>query len=278
MQTLEQPEDAFDAVAREVRLARLIQEPVRATWWFLGAVVAIWLAAFFWGAGLGIQTPYFNNEQVTLYTGMKVNELLADGEWWRLLSSQFVHLDVMHVLFNGYGLYILGPLIERFYGWRRFTVMYLASGTVGALASFYFTAMPSGGASGAIYGLAGALLVFGFKYRRDLPERVSKSLTVGMLPWVVFGIGIGFLESLPMDNAAHLGGLFSGGVLALVMRSKLRRPRRLGEYVVAVAAVVAAAALVWMCVEWGAELWTCAADRTAYFECYPDLEDQLMSR
>lgn len=271
------PRDA-DTVQREMRLAAVLREPVRAVWWLLGVNIAIWVVGFGWGASMGIESPYFNNEQLTLYTGMKVNELLAGGEWWRLLSSQFVHLDVLHIMFNGYGLYMLGPLIERFYGWRRFLLLYLASGTVGALASFYFTEMPSGGASGAIYGLVGALLVFGLKHRKDLPERVSRAFTVGLLPWVVFGIGIGFLESLPMDNAAHLGGLVCGGAMVFLLRSKLRKRHRFGEWAVTALTVVALIALAWMGVEWGLELWNCAGDRAAYFECYPELESQLLGQ
>ncbi len=266
-----------DALEREVRLARILKRPVTLTRWLLGINVVIWAIAFFWGNTLGIVTPYFNNEQLVLYTGMKVNELLTAGQWWRLLSSQFVHLDIMHMAFNGYGLYVLGPIIERFYGWRRFLLIYLASGTVGALASFWFTEMPSGGASGAIYGLVGALLVIGFKYRDQLPERVSRSFTTGMLPWVVLSLGIGFLESMPMDNAAHLGGLFTGGLAVLVLRTRLgQRKRSLGDIGVWAFTIAAGLALLWMAESWAVEVVQCAVDgKEAYFECYPDLEAKL---
>jgi rhomboid protease GluP len=270
-------EGYIDAVENEVRLGHIVKQPVVATWWLLGINIAIWVAGWLWGNTLGIVTPYFNNEQLALFTGMKVNELLAAGQWWRLLSSQFVHLDIMHIMFNGYGLYVLGPVMERFYGWRRFVLLYLAAGTVGALASFYFTTMPSGGASGAIYGLVGALLVFGFKHRSVLPRRVSRAFTVGLLPWVALSLGIGFLDSLPMDNAAHLGGLFCGGVLVLVMRSRLRpgAAPAFTDRLVTAATVVAMAALLWTGAHWGQQLWECTGSKEAYFECYPDLQRQL---
>ncbi len=271
-------DEYMNTIDREVRLARVLNRPVVATWWLLGVNVAIWIAAWLWGNGMGIRTPYFNNEQLVLFTGMKVNELLVAGQWWRLISSQFVHLDIMHIAFNGYGLYVLGPMIERFYGWRRFLLLYLTAGTAGSIASFVFTEMPSGGASGAIYGLVGALLVFGLKYRKQLPERVSKAFTVGMLPWVVLSLGIGFLESLPMDNAAHLGGLAAGGVMVFALRSKLRRRSRIvGGWVVSVATAVAIGVLVWTTAHWSEELWECAGDRQAYFQCYPQLEERLQA-
>jgi membrane associated rhomboid family serine protease len=273
--------DAYmDTIDREVRLARVLNRPVTATWWLLVVNVVIWVLAWGWGNTLGIVTPYFNNEQLVLFTGMKVNELLEAGQWWRLISSQFVHLDIMHIAFNGYGLYVLGPMIERFFGWRRFLNLYLVAGTAGALASYWFTAMPSGGASGAIYGLVGALLVVGFKYRKQLPERVSKAFTVGMLPWVVLSLGIGFLDSLPMDNAAHLGGLFSGGLMVFVFRSRLRqRARSFGDYAVWTFTALAFGALLWTTAHWTEEVTECATDgRQAYFACYPELEDQLEGR
>ena len=275
---LQKPDAAayLDAIDREVRLARIVNNPVVLTWWLLAVNVIIWVVAVFYGDTLGITSRYFNNEQLVLYTGMKVNDLVASGQWWRLISSQFVHLDIMHILFNGYGLYVLGPMIERFYGWRRFLLLYLASGTVGALASFFFTDIASGGASGAIYGLVGALLVFGFKYRDQLPKRVSKALTVGMLPWVVLSIGIGFMESLPMDNAAHLGGLFSGGFFVLLMRSRLRRRASvLTNALIWMLTGAACAALVWTMATWSQEVWQCTGSKSTYFECYPKLEQQL---
>lgn len=273
------PEEYQDAVSREARLRTVLKTKTPLTRLLIGVNILIWGVAFFWGDTLGIRTPYFNNSQLVLYTGMKVNPLVADGQWWRLISSQFVHLDFMHIAFNAYGLYVLGPMVERFYGWKRFLTLYLASGTIGALASYYFIAAPSGGASGAIYGLVGVLLVFGVKYRNELPKRVSKALTMGMLPWVAFSIGIGFLDSLPMDNGAHLGGLISGGLMVLITRSKLRPGAgklRLGDKLAWAGTIIALVALVWTGVQWGTEVGRCVTgDRQQYFACYPDLEPAL---
>lgn len=280
----EDAEELRDAHAREMRLRDVLSTGTPLTKILIAVNVVIWVVAFFWGDTLGIRTPYFNNAQLVLFTGMKVNELVAAGEWWRLISSQFVHLDVMHIAFNAYGLYVLGPMVERFYGWKRFLTLYLAAGTAGALASYFFVSAPSGGASGAIYGLVGVLLVFGVKYRNELPKRVSKALTRGMLPWVAFSIGIGFLDSLPMDNGAHLGGLFAGGFLVLITRSRLRpepadKKHRLGDKLAWAGAALALVTLLWAGANWTMEVSECVTgDRAQYFACYPELEPALFPR
>lgn len=266
-----------DVVQRERRLASILERPVLVTWILLGVNVVIWVSGFLYGqAGLGIEGVRASGEQLALYPGMKVNDLVYDGQWWRLISSQYVHLSLMHMLFNGYGLYVLGPILEKAYGPRRFFVLYLASGTVGSVASLYFTDGASGGASGAIYGLVGALLVFGWKYRDELPERVSRAFTTQLFPWVAFSLAIGFLDFLPMDNAAHLGGLAGGGVFVAIMASVVKEERsRIAGVLVTIFAVVGLAALAWTSVEWAQESWRCLGDAEAFRSCYPSLLERV---
>ena len=275
------PDGYLDAVDRQVQLARIMEQPVVVTWWLLAANLLIWLGGVVYGwrhlvETLGITSAQFNYEQLTLYTGMKVNRLMEAGQWWRLFSSQFVHLDIMHMAFNGYGLYVLGPILERFYGRKRFFVLYIFSGTLAGLSSFLINDLPSGGASGAIYGLVGGLLLFGWKYRDSLPERLSRAFTVGLLPWVVFSLGIGFMESIPMDNAAHLGGLASGALIALLLHSRLNgsAPQR-REYVVWACALLGACALVYTTAHWSDEITHCTQSAQRYLECYPGLTTAL---
>ncbi|MFU8805430.1 MAG: rhomboid family intramembrane serine protease, partial [Bradymonadaceae bacterium] len=280
LEIVKDPERYLDLVQREISLARIMSRNVTLTWWLLISNVVFWLAALFYGLHLvgdvGLETRWFNPEQLTFYTGMKVNEHIADGQWWRLISSQFVHLDFLHILFNGYGLFILGPILERFYGPRRLFVLYIASGTVGALASFYFNEMPSGGASGAIYGLVGGLLVFGFKYRKSLPKRVSRAFTVGLLPWVGLSLAIGFFDGIPMDNAAHLGGLFSGGIITFFLASRLKaRQNKIVDGVLWGLAGLGVAALLVTAVQWSEEITHCTEDRPAYLQCYPEIAERF---
>lgn len=278
----DQREDQYDELRREVGLARLLSRPVQVTWLMLGANVILFAAAWFYGEVVllrefGLPAGVLNVGQLSFFTGMKVTSLVEQGQWWRLLSSAFVHMDIMHMLFNGYGLYVLGPLIEKFYGRARWLIIYVGSALISGLASYLLTDAVSGGASGAIYGLVGASLVFGYKYRAELPERVSRALTSGMLPWVVFGIGVGFFDFLPMDNAAHIGGLLSGGLIALLMRGAVDRGQAsgAGELLVRLIAGASLASLLVAGAFWADEFQRCTTSRDAYLQCYPELEGKL---
>ena len=265
-------------LAREVIFARLLAQPVRLTWWMVGVLVVLWLGL--WGLGAAHLAAFFkgqatqvNGLDLATYTGMKATpQILHKGQWWRLISSMFIHLDVTHLAFNAYGLYQIGPLIERFFGKSRWVIVYVLSGVVGSLASLYWSDVPSAGASGAIYGVVGALLVFGYKYRAILPERVSHAFTRGLAPWVVFGIGIGIVGVLPMDNAAHLGGLATGALLALVMPSRLHAaPTGARRHAVRALAVMLSVGTCVALALWAREIATCAPTLATYAQCYPEL-------
>lgn len=268
-----------DAVRREKDLAAVLGRPVRVTWILLAINVLIWIAGFVWGqVGLGVQGVPATGEQLSFYPGMKVNELVWDGQWWRLISSQYIHLNMMHMLFNGYGLYVLGPILEKAYGAKRFFAIYMLSGTLGALASLWFTSGASGGASGAIYGLVGGIFVFGWKYRGELPRRVSRSFTTQLLPWVGFSLAIGFLDFLPMDNAAHLGGLMGGAATASLMASNLRTERpRAADLFLNLFVWTSLIILLGTAAAWALESTRCLGGPEAFQTCYPDLLDRLES-
>lgn len=272
----------YDDFKREVRFAKMLDKPVRLTWVILAINVVLFLAAWGFGEvvlhkGLGLSARVLNVGQLTFVSGMKLTEQIAAGQWWRLISSAFVHMDWSHILFNGYGLYVLGPIIEKFYGRWRWLVIYFGAAILSALASYVLNDAMSGGASGAIYGLVGASLVFGYKYRSELPERVSKALTSGMLPWVVFGIGIGFLDILPMDNAAHVGGLVSGGALALMMKSEAVADTRskFSDLAMRALAGVLVGLTILTGVLWARDLQRCTTSEQQYLECYPQVAPAL---
>ena len=257
------------------RLTEMMSRPVVVTSWLLGINIVFWVVAKLYGIWLvdeGVVIRGANAEQLVFFSGMKVNGAIEEGQWWRLWSSQYVHLNVMHLMFNGYGIYVLGQFLERAIGARRLLVLYTISGTMGSLASYYLNTSPSGGASGALYGLVGATIVFGWKYRQDLPEGMSRALTRGLMPWVVFGIGIGFLESVPMDNAAHIGGLISGALVGLMMGSALEEGNskfRAGLLWVALGLVVVALGVTGL--SWGAEAIRCLGGPEEFFGCYADM-------
>ena len=131
------------------------------------------------------------------------------GEYYRLLTSAFVHINIVHLLCNMYALYIVGTQIENFFGKFRFSVIYLVSAITGSMLSILFNPETySIGASGAIFGLLGALLYFGYHYRVYLDSVIKSQI----IPIIILNLSIGFM--IPgIDNACHIGGLV-GGVLS----------------------------------------------------------------
>ena len=174
------------------------------------------------------------------FTMAQINELVAVGEWWRLVTAAFLHGGVTHIAFNMYALYLFGPQLEREVGSVPFAAMYFAAALSGG-AAFYF-AQPDGvavGASGAIFGLFGAWLAASYRGRHTAHGRASLRQLL-----VLLGINaaLGFVPGANIAWQAHAGGLVAGLVIAGVwMLPPLRRHASLRTLV---AAVVAALALL----------------------------------
>ncbi len=105
-------------------------------------------------------------EDLVAMLGLKVNELIVLGQYWRLLTPMFLHGDILHLGFNMYALYIFGPSLERYFGHLRFITLFILSGFAGNVLSFMLSAAPSLGSSTAIFGLLGAEGVFLYRNRR----------------------------------------------------------------------------------------------------------------
>ncbi len=127
------------------------------------------------------------------------------GQYYRLLTGMFLHANLVHLIFNMYALYIIGMQLESFLGRYKYLMVYLLSGLAGSVLSIFFNAGLSVGASGAIFGLLGSLLYFGYHYRIYL-ETVVKSQ---IIPIILINLCIGFAIS-GIDNSAHIGGLIGG--------------------------------------------------------------------
>ena len=133
---------------------------------------------------------------------------ILKGEYYRLLTGIFLHGNILHLGFNCYALYIIGSQIESFLGKGKYFIIYLFSGLMGALFSMIFGGgVASIGASGAIFGLMGSLVCFGYYYRVYLGNVVKTQI----IPLIVFNLFLGFMMS-GIDNFAHIGGLV-GGIL-----------------------------------------------------------------
>ncbi len=139
---------------------------------------------------------------------------LAAGEWWRLLTPVLVHGGLLHLAFNMYFLYLVGPLVEQLYGSLRFLLLYAITAAAGSAASFVFGGpAPSVGASGAIFGLCGVLLAVSAVHRPILDGRGRAIMSqIGFLVILnlIIGFGFGALMDANIDNSAHVGGLLAG--------------------------------------------------------------------
>jgi rhomboid protease GluP len=190
-------------------------------------------------SGLTSQALWEFPEPVLLAYGAKLNSLInQQHQWWRFVTPMFVHVNLPHVLINMYSLWVVGPYVEKLYGSAKFVVFWVLTGIAGVVAS-YLTVRPglalgpgrflfksndvlSAGASGALFGLVGVLFVFGIKFRHELPEGFKRAFGTGLLPIIFINLFIGYLGRGFIDNAAHLGGLTSGALLALAV--DYRRP------------------------------------------------------
>ena len=132
------------------------------------------------------------------------------GEYYRLITGIFLHGGVLHSLFNCYALFVLGSQIENFYGKLKYIIIYLFAGLMGSLLSMTFNDSGSIGASGAIFGLMGSLVYFGYHYRVYLGNVVKSQI----LPLIVLNLALGFMLT-GIDNFAHIGGLIGGSIISV---------------------------------------------------------------
>ena len=166
-----------------------------------------------------ISKNIFNIDIYTLIImGAKVNSLIDKGQVWRLITCAFLHGGLIHIFFNMYALKILGPEIEYVYGKIKYLVIYLLSAIAASIFSYIFGPQSvSVGASGAIFGLFGSMLIFGIKHRKQM----GKAYMMNILQVIFVNVIIG-ISSSNIDNAAHFGGLIVGALIALLLGE--RRP------------------------------------------------------
>ena len=148
-----------------------------------------------------------------LVFGANVDTLTKNGDYYRLFTSMFLHIGILHLLCNMYSLYIIGKEVENVFGKVKYLIIYLLSGIAGSILSLAFNHNTiCAGASGAIFGLLGALLYFGYYYRTYLGATLTRSI----IRVIVLNLIIGFTSS-GIDNAAHIGGLVGGILIAMAV-------------------------------------------------------------
>ena len=170
-------------------------------------------AMLIFGAGL-----WHSSNTVQMAWGANFGPATKDGEWWRLGTAMFLHFGALHLAMNMLALWDSGRLVEKVFGPVRFALIYLVSGLTGNLLSLIVQGdrAVSGGASGAIFGIYGAFLVFLLTERRRLHPGDFRWMFWGAAAFSLITLGLGFL--IPgIDNAAHVGGLAAGATAGFVL-------------------------------------------------------------
>ena len=167
------------------------------------------------------------NPDVLLELGAAYGPYIRRGEYWRLVMPMFLHAGLLHIALNGYALWVLGPLLERIYGDGRYSCLYVGAGIGASIISAWRANSIAVGASGAIFGVASAMVVVGYQHPEVVPWRWRRLFGWRMIILILLSLAFGpALElassilrlNLPrIDNWAHLGGIATGAVLALLI-------------------------------------------------------------
>jgi rhomboid protease GluP len=171
---------------------------------------------------------YLLGDDYLVAFGAKSNPDVINGELWRLITPLVLHGSLIHIGFNMYALFVIGPGLERYYGRLRFLLLYLLGGIAGNVASFYFSVDPSIGASTAIFGLIAAQGVFIYRNREFFGTQARPMI---MNTLVIIAINFFLGSTLPgIDNWGHLGGLIGGFAFAWFAGPLLKRQTILLDY------------------------------------------------
>ena len=191
----------------------------------VGINLLVFVAMLAGGAGL-----WHSSNSVQLAWGANFGPATQDGEWWRLGSAMFLHFGAVHLTLNLWALWDGGQLAERMYGHARFAAIYFSSGLTGNLLSLvaHKGLAVSGGASGAIFGLYGALLVFLWRERRNLHPQEFRWFFWGASGFAAVTLILGFLIT-GIDNAAHIGGFLTGIIGGIVLARPANEIKRGGH-------------------------------------------------
>lgn len=212
------PPPGYMSAARAART--WIRIPVERPLWtglLLASMIVVFALTTLLSGNLSI-LPTEPADAITIW-GAKRNEwVVFDFQWWRLFTVMFLHAGLLHIVTNGYALYIIGNEVEGLFGRARFLAIFFISGLAGSVASVAVSPFNQFGvgASGAIFGLIGALGVY-FGLHRTLFGSRGNIQFWNIILIVVINLGFGFSGILPIDNSAHLGGLVGGALVGYIL-------------------------------------------------------------
>ncbi len=171
-----------------------------------------------------------STDSFTLYKfGAVYSPAIKNGEIYRLVTGTFLHAGIIHLICNMYSLFIIGSQLENFIGKKKFIFVYLMSAISGSLMSSVFSSSISVGASGAIFGLLGSMIYFGYHYRLYLGSVITRQI----IPIIILNLLLGFSLS-GIDNFAHIGGLVGGylSIMAVGVEGKSKQTDKINGLIV----------------------------------------------
>lgn len=202
--------------------------------WLTYGLVAINVAVWLILTLISKRTGVSYDSLLNVY-GAKVNSLILNGQYWRFITPMFLHSNEIHLLVNCYSLFIIGSEVEKLFGHIKFSIIYFVAGFLGCVASFAFSINDSVGASGAIFGLLGAMLYFAVKR----PSLLKSSFGANLITNMVINLAYGFVNKR-VDNNAHIGGLI-GGFLTTAVVYTAKEETTKDKYAKVIALVMVAA-------------------------------------
>ena len=250
---------------QRIRLVNAMQAPTPVTRFTIGLIATIYIAFIVYNGRLEGQVrldPGITNLLAANWRPL----IVGDHQYWRLLTSVFMHANLIHIGLNSWVIWVLGQPVEKLLGSARLWILIVLAGLAGALASAVFNGNPSVGISGSAFGLLGAIIVIGRKFREYMPEEMARRLTNSMLPILALNLVLGF--TVPgIDNAAHLGGLVGGGLVTALMASQLNEDRHQRLRAQGVAGLLAGlVVMVWAAAV--LHVVTCGTSTEAMDQCY----------
>jgi rhomboid protease GluP len=184
------------------------------------ALIVTLCGIFVWQVGAGTLA----SADTIIDAGALARANVMQGEWWRMLTATFLHGGIDHLLGNAISLYTLGMACEHAFGTPRYAATYFAAGIGGSVFSALLSPGPSVGASGAIFGLMGALIAYLIKHQDRFHVR-DKRVGIVLLIWAGYTLALGLTTPF-VDNGAHIGGMLTGIVAGLVIEPRLPERRR----------------------------------------------------
>lgn len=208
---------AQEATAFEQQLDAMTPTP-----WALYLVMALNIGIWLLNIVNGISPMKPTPQELFAWGANSAAAVTIDGQYWRLLTATFLHAGVLHLALNMFGLWEAGRQICRWFGNGQFLLIYLGSALAGSALSLHFSSQQSVsvGASGAVFGVLGALLAAVWKHRERIPAATSKQLMTSQGIFVAYALLQGFTKP-GIDNAAHVGGLLSGAVITLLLAQQM---------------------------------------------------------